>query len=131
MDAARYLPQSPPEVDPTRCSTRSASQEYLRGLLRRPSITAIVACARPRGCLSRPRSCCRAWSRFRPVTSTTWSRIRPLSFVPALAWAVACFFVISTRADNDRPSLLTPHLRRPARVPGENYVRHGPDYAGT
>ena len=131
MDAARYLPQIPPEVDHTLCSTRSASYEYLRGLLCRRSITAIVACARPRGWRSLARSCCRAWSRFQPVTSTTWSRIRPLSFFPALAYAVAYFFVTSTRADNDKPSLRTPHRCRPRPVAGGNNVRHGPDYAGT
>ena len=49
----------------------------------------------------------------------------------ASAYAVAYFFVTSNRADNDRSFALTPHRGQPARLPGGNCVRHGPDYAGT
>lgn len=55
-----------------------------------------LATSRPRpgattACIKR----LRALSRDQPVTSTTWSRMRPLSFLPALRYLPAYLLVIS------------------------------------
>jgi hypothetical protein len=50
----------------------------------------------------------RALSRDQPVTSTTWSRICPLSFFEVFTYALAYLVVISARDVIDNP-LSMPH----------------------
>ena len=59
----------------------------------------------------------RALSRDQPVTSTTASRTRPLSFFEALAYALAYFVVTSARDVIDNPLLMPHHAHRFAGKP--------------
>ncbi|MDQ1250797.1 MAG: hypothetical protein QG597_5177 [Actinomycetota bacterium] len=67
-------------------------------------------------------------SRDQSVTDKTASRIRPLSFLLAFAYAFAYLVVTSARVFIDI-SLPMPPLRAPFR--GHSYVRHGERFAGS
>ncbi|MGL5826435.1 MAG: hypothetical protein ACRCYU_16730 [Nocardioides sp.] len=59
----------------------------------------------------------RALSRDQPVTSTTWSRIWPLSFFEAFAYALAYSVVTSARDVIDNSLLIPEHAHRFAGIP--------------
>ena len=59
----------------------------------------------------------RALSRDQPVTSTTSSRIRPLSFFAAFTYALAYLAVISARDGIDNPLPMPHHAHRYAGIP--------------
>ncbi|MBA2717356.1 MAG: hypothetical protein H0U51_09950 [Propionibacteriales bacterium] len=59
----------------------------------------------------------RALSRDHPVTSTTASRIRPLSFLLAFTYAFAYLLVTSARDVIDNSLLMLPYAHRFAGIP--------------
>lgn len=102
IDAARYLPHSPPEVAQTRRNITRASSEYFgdRGL-RGDRTTAFPAPFGVGFAAADRRH--RPLSRDHPVTATTSSSNRPLSFFDALAYSRAYFLVISALDAIDNP----------------------------
>lgn len=70
----------------------------------------------PGGCFAAATSRRRALSRDQPVTSTTWSSTRPLSYLLALAYALAYLLVISARDAIDSPLLMPAHVHRFAGI---------------
>ncbi len=115
IDAARYFPHCPPEAAQTFWSTLTASYENFgaRGFRGRFATCRPTPGGRAAAATSRRL----ALSRDHPVTSTTWSRTRPLSFFAARAYALAYLLVTSARDVIDNSLLMPRHAHRFAGIP--------------
>ncbi len=71
----------------------------------------------PAACFAAAISRRRALSRDQPVTETTSSRIRPLSFFAAFTYALAYLVVISARDVIDNPLFMPHDAHRYAGIP--------------
>src|SRR5664279_1465452 len=115
IEATRYFPHWPPEAAQTRCNTFTVSEEYFGDRGFRDFFATCLP--PPGGRFAASASRRRALSRDQPVTPITSSRIRPLSFFEAFAYALAYLVVTSARDDIDNSFPMPDNAHRFAGIP--------------